>query len=399
METASEENKSSTVGAEINKMKEERISRDRFSDLPAELLHRIFSLLPFKSIVQTVLLSKHWNHLSLWRSHPHLDFSRLSRNYMAMDVIPTVLSRRQPDFNITTFRLSGNVSAPCLQDCIDRVTKQRIEQLELDVNTGCCFDLPPSVFYCNTLRVLELNIGVKSNMPGYGFPNRVPGPVLFSSRNLPLLRKLCLKDCRGMYDLTINIPGLEILKLDGLRLKGLDISGTGLLELQVTRCLRQKSCAKILAPNLRRLYWEDTFNVKCATESFEDLNTGSVCFPSNPPNKATLQSAAAFISALCFARSLSVRSHVLKTLSKIDSEGGLPCSFNNLMTLELHTKNPEDEIAGIICLIRSSPILRTITITAKSCYGTRNEEWREKQYWISEIQKLKSIEFHLKVAR
>ncbi|XP_058220221.1 putative F-box/FBD/LRR-repeat protein At4g03220 [Rhododendron vialii] len=395
MGTASEENKSSTVGAEINKMEEGRISRDRISDLPVELLHRIFSLLPFRSIVQTVLLSKHWNHLSLWRSHPHLDFSRLSRNYMDMDFIPTVLSRRQPDFNITTFRISGNVSAPCLQDCIDRVMKQRIEQLELDVDTGCCFDLPSSLFYCKTLRVLDLNIRVKSNISRYGFPS----PVLLSPRSLPLLRKLCLKDCRGMYDLNINIPGLEILKLDGLRLKSLDISGTGLLELQVTRCLRLKSWVKILAPNLRRLYWEDNFNVKCVTESFEDLNTGSVCFACIPPNPATLQSAAAFISALCFARSLSVRSHVLKTLSKIDSEGGLPCSFNNLMTLELHTKNPKDEITGIICLIRSSPILRTITITAKSCYGTGNCTWQEKQYWISQIQKLKSIEFHLKFAR
>lgn len=395
MEAASEENKSSTVGAEINKMKEERISRDRISDLPVELLHRIFSLLPFKAIVQTVLLSKHWNHLSLWRFHPHLDFSHLSSNYMAMEFIPTVLSRRQPDFNITTFRLSGKVSAPSLQDCIDRVMKHRIEQLELDVYTGCCFALPTSLFYCNTLRVLELNLGVKSNISRYRFPS----PFLLSSRNLPLLRKLCLKDCRGTYDLNINIPGLEILKLDGLGLKGLDISGTGLLELQVTRCLRLKSWAKILAPNLQRLYWEDSFNVKCVTESFEDLNTGYVCFHSNPPNPATLQSAAAFISALCFARSLSVKSQVLKILSEIDSDGGLPCSFNNLMVLELQTKNPKDEITGIICLIRSSPILRTITITAKSCFGTGNEKWNEKQYWISQIQKLKSIEFHLKFAR
>ncbi|KAH7859422.1 hypothetical protein Vadar_000973 [Vaccinium darrowii] len=55
-------------------------SNDRISDLPEELLHRIFSFLPIKSTAQTTVLSKHWYHLSLWRTHPHLDFSPLSPN-------------------------------------------------------------------------------------------------------------------------------------------------------------------------------------------------------------------------------------------------------------------------------------------------------------------------------
>ncbi|XP_058220210.1 uncharacterized protein LOC131330595 [Rhododendron vialii] len=249
-------------------------------------------------------------------------------------------------------------------------------------------------------------MGVKLNTSryrGFGLPSPVLFPAvhtlsltrvcsvwgwsdLFSPSNLPLLRKLCLKDCRGTYDLNINFPGLEILELDGLRLKGLDISGTGLLELQVTRCLRPKGRAKILAPNLRRLYWEDNFNVKCGTQSFEDLNTGSVYFPSKPPNPATLQSAAAFISALCFARSLSVRSQVFKILSSMDSEDGLPFCFNNLTTLEIHTHLTKYGATGIICLLRRSPILHSINIRV-DCSKLGNKSWDDDRYWpISELK-------------
>ncbi|KAI8551833.1 hypothetical protein RHMOL_Rhmol06G0217500 [Rhododendron molle] len=124
----------------------ERNSRRRVGDLPDELLRHIFSLLPCKSIVQTSVLSKHWNHLSLWRSHPHLDFSHPSLDSTAKDFIPSMLSRRQPDSNIITFRLSSPVFSSCLLDCV-----------ELDVHLDCVVDLPPSLFSCNTLRVLTLN--------------------------------------------------------------------------------------------------------------------------------------------------------------------------------------------------------------------------------------------------
>ncbi|KAI8551829.1 hypothetical protein RHMOL_Rhmol06G0217100 [Rhododendron molle] len=228
-------------------MKKERISRDRITDLPVELLHHITSPLPFKSIVQTSLLSKRWNRLRLWRSHPHLDFSLLSAHSGAGNFLPEVLSCRPPDSNITTFRLSGCLSAACLQVCVDRVMNQRIEQIELDVDTDCRFELPPSLFNCNTLGVLKLNMGVKLNISryrGFGLPSPVLFPAvhtlsltrlcsvwgwsdLFSPSNFSLLRKLCLKDCRGTYDLNINFPGLEILELDGLRLRGLDILALG----------------------------------------------------------------------------------------------------------------------------------------------------------------------------
>lgn len=69
------------------------------------------------------------------------------------------------------------------------------------------------------------------------------------------------------------------------------------------------------------------------------------------------------------------------------------------MTLELQTGMTKDEITGITCLLRSSPILHTIILSVKGFSKTGNESWNDKQYWKSQIQNLKSIELHLKVAR
>ncbi|KAH7860347.1 hypothetical protein Vadar_012375 [Vaccinium darrowii] len=420
---------------EKNELLKEENTSDRISDLPDELLHHIFSFLPIQSIVQSSVLAKRWTHL--WRSHPHLDFSRPSPTLVSprlpSNTIPIVFSRRQQDSNITSFRLFGHVSPSCLRDYINRVMNHRIELLELDVYLNSGFDLPKCLFNCNTLGVLTLHhrnhskfrggyFQLQTSSTNFNYPTSVGlpsvhtlsltnayfehGSDLFSGEKFPLLRKLCLENCIGLSDLNINCPGLEILELEGFDLKDLDVSGIGLLELHVTTCFRScvNGSANILAPCLRSLYWRGGIPVEFTTNIFKDLNACTLHIET-PKDKIqeilTLRSVSTFVSALCLARSLSFGSgrQFLETLSKMDSEGGLPFSFDNLRTLELHTNMTKDEITGLTCLLRSSPKLDTITISINSYPETRNEGWNKKQYGKFKIQNLLSIEFHLKFAR
>ncbi|KAI8551834.1 hypothetical protein RHMOL_Rhmol06G0217600 [Rhododendron molle] len=306
-----------------------------------------------------------------------------------------------------------------------------IERLELDVHLDCSFDLPSSLYEepVDDRRYFSEDLTPSHSYRHFNYPDSrgLPsvhalsltnvyfrrGSDLFSGDKFPLLRKLWLKNCRGMSHLNINCPGLEILKLDGLQLKGLDISGTGLLALRIFKCFRYVgSWAKILAPSLQSLYWESRISVECRVESFRDLKTCSFRFRYKIPDRATLLSASPYyrqlvLLDLCLleAGAEFLRFHVIpnincfETLSKMDSEGGLHCSFTNLVTLELHTYLTKDEIIGITCLLRCSPILRTMTIISNSRSGTRNMDLDEKQYWKSQIQNIKSIEVHLKVVR
>ncbi|XP_058220205.1 putative F-box/FBD/LRR-repeat protein At4g03220 [Rhododendron vialii] len=425
-EEEEEEKKRSKAKAENNNLNEKN-STAMTIDFPDEILHHIFSFLPIKSLTQTTLLSKHWNRLSLWRTHPHLIFPHISPYYEATGLVPTVLSRRQPESKITTFRLSGYISSSCLRDCIDRVMYCRIEQLELGVNLDCSFDLPMRLFRCSTLRVLTLNHQDRRNLDGRHFSLTVPregfglaptdlhtavhtlsltniylveGSDFFLGGNFPFLRKLCLKNVRGMIGCHLNIkcPCLEDLKLDGLEMKELDVSGVRLLELELKR-LDMTHSVKIFAPSLRSLHWENHANVEITAESFKCLNKGFICFLYEPGSAARLQGAFIFLCAIRFARSICFGSQALEILAKIDRAGGLPCSFNNLRTLDLETDMRKLEIEGIVCLLRSSPILHTITIDSTSWLNSENATSKEERYLESQKQTFKSLEHHLKVVR
>lgn len=51
---------------------------------------------------------------------------------------------------------------------------------------------------------------------------------------------------------------------------------------------------------------------------------------------------------------------LVQILSAVYCKGGLPYSFTNLRTLEIHTSLSKREIPGILCLLRKSPVLDTL---------------------------------------
>ncbi|XP_058220204.1 uncharacterized protein LOC131330591 [Rhododendron vialii] len=173
--------------------------------------------------------------------------------------------------------------------------------------------------------------------------------------------------------LNIKCPYLEDLKLDGLEMKWLAVSGVRLLELELKRLTKDMThLVKIFAPSLRSFYWENHVNAEITAESFRCLNKGFICFLYEPGHAAGLQSASNFLSAIRFAQSICFGSQALEILAKIDCDGGLPYSFNNLRTLDLQTDMRKLEIQGLVCLLRCSPILPTITIDSTSWFNPGN---------------------------
>uniref|UniRef100_A0A5B7BF76 F-box domain-containing protein n=1 Tax=Davidia involucrata TaxID=16924 RepID=A0A5B7BF76_DAVIN len=449
METRASKRKKLIIQAE-NELKER--TRDRISDLPDGILHHILSFLPIEFIAQTSVLSKRWRFL--WRSYPFLDFStvhppihnppintkRLHHlQTKAMEFVTTVLSRRDEDSNIKTFRLSGHLSLSCLHDCIRRVVKHSVEELELDVFLSDHFDLPRCLFACDSLKVLVLKPQTPNPKPEIRFPTShamvstglqslqtlsltciqfrdSPTVVadLFSASCFPLLKTLFLKDCKGIDHLNISCPDLENLELRDLQLNGLDVSSARLEVLQVRKCFknirRNESWVKIFAPRLETFYWEyNAITDRCVMENFTSLYTATVYFVTERLSAARLRSAATLFSVLSFARYIYVGSLVVELLSKIDFAGGLPSSFNNLRSLDFHTGLNKRDIPGIACLLRSSPTLHTLNIVIHNYYKTGRDRWNrdlldsssftEEQYWESQIQAFKSFQHCLKVVK
>ncbi|GLU15095.1 hypothetical protein SLE2022_316210 [Rubroshorea leprosula] len=60
----------------MNATMTETITKDRFLDLPDEIVHHIPSYLPMKAVAQTAVLSRRWKHICY--SYPVFDFCQNS---------------------------------------------------------------------------------------------------------------------------------------------------------------------------------------------------------------------------------------------------------------------------------------------------------------------------------
>ncbi|KAM1358498.1 hypothetical protein TB2_045467 [Malus domestica] len=254
-------------------------ARDRISDLPDEILHEIFSLVPVKSVAKNSALSRTWSRL--WATLPVLDFNQvcppmpkrldhanelqvvLDEQMEALAFIPRVLFSRPENSNINVFRFSGRLmSLSCLEDCICRVVNHRVGELQLNLLMACGerFDLPHCVYECDSLRSLTLinatRIRLRSqpedSKPRFCFSFSLVKATsglcslqaltlkcvdilddhlttdLFSDSSFPFLQNLIMKTCQGMTHLKISCSKLKDVRVVDMNLNSLDISGSRL---------------------------------------------------------------------------------------------------------------------------------------------------------------------------
>lgn len=132
------------------------------------------------------------------------------------------------------------------------------EQLFVSDRFQC--NLPPGIFFCRTLHVLELKgYRLKDASPFESCRNLVT--LRLNSVNLDdktlsrvilncmFLEDLCLCSCTGLKKIEIHDKNLKSLKLNGLDLEGIDIEAMGLSIL----VLNSVSCSvymKINTPSL-----------------------------------------------------------------------------------------------------------------------------------------------------
>ncbi|KAL9346221.1 hypothetical protein Peur_061074 [Populus x canadensis] len=132
------------------------------------------------------------------------------------------------------------------------------EQLFVSDTFPC--NLPPGIFFCRTLHVLELKgYRLKDASPfesccnlvtlrlnSVNLDDKTLSRVIF---NCTFLEDLCLCSCTGLKKIEIHDKNLKSLKLNGLDLEGIDIEAMGLS----TLVLNSVSCSvymKINTPSL-----------------------------------------------------------------------------------------------------------------------------------------------------
>lgn len=263
---------------------------DQISSLPDALLSRIISHLSISESIRTSILSKRWKNI--WKSSSCLHFDTNFLTKFCIDIYDRDASFR--DYNRK--RLYDEISRGTglvekiidshetkLVSCsishiedhfksglVERLIKnlkekKLIEELslvceQLFVSDKFRCNLPPGIFFCRTLHVLELKgYRLKDASPFESCCNLVT--LRLNSVNLDdktlsrvilncmFLEDLCLCSCTGLKKIEIHDKNLKSLKLNGLDLEGIDIKAEGLSIL----VLNSVSCSvnmKINTPSL-----------------------------------------------------------------------------------------------------------------------------------------------------
>ncbi|KAM0007025.1 putative F-box domain, FBD domain, leucine-rich repeat domain superfamily [Helianthus debilis subsp. tardiflorus] len=186
---------------------------DRLSMLPEDILSKILSLMPTKFAVRTSLLSKRWRYT--WTSVTNLDFDYTWRDPCKENNISEFVDGNEESFIKIMDRSS-------ISSWIDDAVKLNVRELDVCVIQS---ELPLSVFTCNTLTNLRLELKAGDNINGWEFPSTIHLPCLktldivgcrnhFSIHGCPVLESLSLEvACLDDEDLILNIPTLKRLKL------------------------------------------------------------------------------------------------------------------------------------------------------------------------------------------
>ncbi|CAL5206265.1 unnamed protein product [Lathyrus oleraceus] len=329
---------------------------DRFSWLPEHVIDKILSYLPIREAAGTSVLSSKWNN----------QWYTLSRLVFDTDCVSNIAPSRDPSlFNnkflqivnhvlllhygpIIVFKMCNyNDKFTCVipKTDIDRwihhLIGRSIQKLVLDVWIEKDYKIPCRLFSCQSLRILKLLwCWLKPPTKFQGFKK---------------LKSL------ELYRITISQHDFENL-----------ISGCNLLESLVLGNLDGVTQINIHAPNLKHLDIFDTFEDITFHKTFQ-LTTVYVNLSSylnSKSNQSRLHGGSSnllkFFDHRPHIENLSVHNYFLKYLAAGVVPVKLPTLCTDLDCLSICI-NFDDlkEISAALCLLRSSPNLQTLEISAR----------------------------------
>ncbi|CAA7032699.1 unnamed protein product [Microthlaspi erraticum] len=183
---------------------------DMISQLPDPLICQILYHLPTKEAVKTSVLSTRWRNLwlsvhsvdlSSWDFQNLNDFVSFSDSLFDYNRVSCI---HRVKLSIEERVKAGLDVVSYVKSWIDSGVKHKIQHLHVRCPPEFCYELPPSLYICDTLVILEL---YKMNMVNAEFVS------------LPRLKTLTLEDCWYSNESTFerlvsSCPVLEELKVD-----------------------------------------------------------------------------------------------------------------------------------------------------------------------------------------
>ncbi|CAA2958251.1 F-box FBD LRR-repeat At1g13570-like [Olea europaea subsp. europaea] len=351
-----------------------RSEADLISNLPCSIIENILGCLPLRDAVRTSILSREWRYK--WITCPELVFDfwfdqMFLGNHKLEMIIYQILRLHQGPLLKFALQVPDFRSCPDVDQWIDHLPNNNIQDFTLHISRGDKYVLPSRLFAFQQLRNLKLYKCAFNPPPGFkGFSKLVNldlqnvelDPVTFAKfvALCPNLESLRLMDCTGFECLEINASKLKFLEFHG-----------------VFKSVSFKNCSSLAEVKLSF----SSMDFKTGNRFSFDLIKSLSCLPAL--EELHLQ---AYVLEVRYCNyeytfeienslflglfSLSVTKYSLSThfqdLTEFGAPKKLPMALKTLKTLHLSDMYFEkiEEISCAICLIRSSPNLQKLKITA-----------------------------------
>ncbi|KAI3898490.1 hypothetical protein MKX03_019209 [Papaver bracteatum] len=362
---------------------------DQISTLPDDVLVRILSLVPTEQAVSTSLLSKRWKFL--WTLIPVLDFdyARFSQIFNApslddqkrrfLEFVEHVFFHHELE-PLEKLRLAFDITE--FDDYVSKAS--RLVRFAMRSN---CLTIDLDFSSQNSLTIFP-EYDKMHTLPPCFFPHRSVSqlnltsckliPSLYRSFTSVKVAKLTSVELQkdSVYDLVSRCPCLEELHLINFKIP------SSVLELNAPesnlKCLVLKSCflfsfehASINIPTLLQLKFEGIFTSGyLSIHNSENLIEAAIKIHYGPDDEYEML--CKLLKDLQNVKALTIFSGELEVLN-INGGISLGTPFNNLKHLTVRLGKVHEEVSGLVCLLRSSPNLETLSIDLHPANVTRDE--------------------------
>ncbi|KAI3912742.1 hypothetical protein MKW92_035153 [Papaver armeniacum] len=367
---------------------------DRISNLPDDVLVRILSLVPTIEAVTTSFLAKRWKSLWILLPELDLDYARFSTRLTGVswddqkrrfiDFVEHVLSlhelkplqKLRLKFDIADF---GNCSSKA-SIVVRLAMESNCLRIDLDLSSQTAsiwvpeYDemhtLPPCIFPHPSVSQLKLT-GCKFVSSFYRS---------FISVNIVTLTSVVLqKD--SVYDLVSKCPCLEELHLLHCKIPSsfieINAPESNLKCLELNCCHGNKGLefeyASISIPTLLKLKYVGDFISAgylsiCNSENLIEANI-RIFYSPHYDYKLVCN----LLKSLLNVKSLTLSPSHLEVLNTNGGGINLLSPLYNLKHLSVNLKQADKEFLGLICLLRSSPCLETLSVDCHPYFETDDE--------------------------
>ncbi|XP_022871921.1 F-box/FBD/LRR-repeat protein At1g13570-like [Olea europaea var. sylvestris] len=312
---------------------------DLISNLPGSIIENILGCLPLRDAVRTSILSREWRYK--WVTCPYLVFDfwfdqMFLGNHKLETLVYTILKFHQGPLLKFALQAPDFQSSPDIDRWIDLLPNDNIQDFTLHISRGDNHRLPSQLFAFHQLRNLKLYkcaFDPPSTFRGFNkLVNLDLQDVVFAPETFgnfvsccTSLERLRLMECSSLDCIEIDAPKLKFFEFHGV-FRSISFKHSPLL------------AEVLISFSSMDFVREDRFSF--------DLIKSLSCLPE--------------------LEDLHLQAYVLEGLAEYGAPKKLPVTLKTLKTLHLSDMYFEkiDEISCALCLIRSSPSLQKLEITA-----------------------------------